>query len=132
MPGTFLLGAAVSAGLVWWDLQRSETVEAEVVQVHSWPGDTPFDFWTEVHAPVFAYARPDGSDARVSGGMRHPSLNLPLGSRHVIHVVPGEDRDGIYPGPHIWAHVRVVAALGLVVCLPALWGSWRLRRWLLQ
>ncbi|MDJ0820742.1 MAG: hypothetical protein QNJ09_02890 [Paracoccaceae bacterium] len=130
LPVCFLGGALVSWLIVAWDLDRSVVVTGEVVQVYAWPGEWIFERGVTNYAPVFVYDDPVKGAIRASTGMSHPDLNLAVGSTHQIHVFPGEDRDVMLPGPHNWLHVWVVGAMGLVLVLPSLWGTWRLRRWL--
>lgn len=107
----------------------SRPAEATVVRVHAWDGGTVFDRHVTNYSPVFRYRWSDGTLTDATSGMSHPDWNFETGSVHSIRFFPGRKADVIIPGWHNALPGLIVAAIGAVLALPALWADRRLRRW---
>lgn len=123
------LGAALVVFLeIAWRQQAGMLVEAEVVQVYQWEGDTPFDRGEAQFSPVFTFEDARGRQLRLTPGLRHADWNYPVGSRHMVRYVDGAGRVTI-PGTLEYKIPAVVGLVGLFFALVALFFHLRLRRW---
>lgn len=129
LPVFMLAGGVVELSLRLWQYKGAVPVTGTVERVYEWDNDIPFSDAPAIYAPVFSYTEPDGRETGASSDMADPSLNFEIGSQHDILVFPGRDRDVIVPGPHNFKAGKVVLALGVALCLPALLMSWVLWRW---
>jgi len=103
--------------------------EATVVRVYAWDGDTIFDRGSTNYGPVFRYRWSDGEYTEATSGMSHPDWNFEIGSVKPIRYFPGRKANVVFPGLHNFLPGIVVALIGAVLALPALWLDRRLRRW---
>lgn len=128
-PVLFALATVLLLGEAAYKRFATVETEGEVVRVYTWDGETIFDRGTVNYAPVFRYVWSDGQPTEASAGMSHPDWNFALGSRHVIRYFPAAKSDVVLPGPHLWSVAWAIALIALGVTMPALWGTWRLKRW---
>jgi len=128
-----VLFVMAGAGLLVWEGYRhlaSVPTEAEVVRVYEWEGEGLFTTGTTLYGPVFRYVWGDGQTTEATSGMSDPAWNFEIGSRHQIRYFPGAKANVVFPGRHNWLPGAIVAGIGVVLSLPALWATLRLRRWL--
>ncbi|MDJ0827850.1 MAG: hypothetical protein QNJ16_20380 [Rhodobacter sp.] len=128
-PVLFLLAGAGMLGIEAYRHLASVPATGEVVRVYAWEGETVFDRGTTNYGPVFRYVWSDGQLTEATSGLSHPDWNFEIGSRHAIRYLPGVKTDVVLPGPHNWYPGLIVGAIGLILTLPALWATARLRRW---
>lgn len=129
-PSLFLGASVLMLGVESWRHLASVSGEGEVVRVYAWEGETIFDNGTTNYGPVFRYIWSDGQPTEASSGMSHPDWNFDIGSRHAIRWFKGAKRNVVLPGVHNWLAGLIVGAIGLVLLLPALWATLRLRCWM--
>ncbi|MDF0602363.1 hypothetical protein P1J78_16615 [Psychromarinibacter sp. C21-152] len=129
LPVLFL-GAAVLM-LAWEGYRHLATVPAqgEVVRVYAWEGDTIFDRGMANYGPVFRYTWSDGQETEASVGMSHPDWNFEIGSVREIRYFPDRKTNVVLPGAVNFYAGLIIGGIGLVLLLPALLATWRLRRW---
>ncbi|MDA7430365.1 hypothetical protein PGB28_18035 [Primorskyibacter aestuariivivens] len=128
-PALFALAFVVLLGEAAYKRLATVPGEGEVVRVYAWEGETWFDRGTTNYAPVLRYVWSDGKPTEASTGMSHPDWNFEIGSRHMIRYFPGAKADLVLPGAHNWSVAWVIGAIAAVLLLPALWGTWRLKKW---
>lgn len=128
-PALFALAFAVLLGEAAYKRLATVPGEGEVVRVYAWEGETWFDRGVTNYAPVLSYDWTDGKPTEASTGMSHPGWNFEIGSRHMIRYFPGAKADLVLPGAHNWSVAWVIGAIAAVLLLPALWGTWRLKKW---
>ncbi len=129
-PVLFLLAGL---GLLAWEAYRhlaSVPTEAEVVRVYEWDGEGLFSAGTTLYGPVFRYIWSDGNPTDATSGLSDPSWNFEIGSTHQIRYFPAYKADVVFPGPHNWLPGLIVGAIGVVLTVPAVWATLRIRRWL--
>ncbi|XHB98854.1 DUF3592 domain-containing protein [Nitratireductor sp. ac15] len=126
------LGAAAS---IAWEtrsfLHSAERTMGEVVHVYAWDGWNPWDGVTTDYSPVFRYRFTDGEMTQASTGQSSPNWNFPVGSRHEIFFTPDRKRDVRQNNfEQLWAVPAVIAAMGLVLLVPAFIATFLVLRWL--
>ncbi|WP_425102127.1 hypothetical protein [Tropicibacter sp. S64] len=131
LPVCMMGGGVVELLLSDWHVRRGVTVTGTVERVYEWDNDIPkfLSDAPKTYSPVFRYTEPGGRETGASSHMSDPSLNLAVGSQHEIIVFPGEDRDAIVPGSHVYAAGWIVLKLGVMLVLPSLVLSLLLWRW---
>ncbi|MDJ0628851.1 MAG: hypothetical protein QNJ44_11375 [Rhodobacter sp.] len=129
-PVLFLIAGAGMLLIEGYRHLASTPATGEVVRVYAWEGETVFDRGTTNYGPVFRYLWSDGQPTEATSGMSHPEWNFDIGSTHDIRYFPGRKANVVFPGPHNWYAGLIVGAIGLVLSVPALWASLRIRRWL--
>lgn len=108
----------------------AEKVEGEVVRVHAFDGWTPTEGRTTLYAPVLRYTWSDGQPTEASAGQSSANWNFPIGSRQAIWARQDRKDDVMLANfEAMWGVAAVIAGIGLVLCLSALWATARLRRW---
>lgn len=129
-PVLFLAAAALMFGQQAWRHVTSQPIEAQVVRVYDWPGETVFDRGQTKFGPVFRYQWTDGTMTEASTGMSHPDFDFPVGSVHEIRYFPDRKGNVVLPGIHNWMAPSIILGIGAVLLAPALWATARVKRWL--
>ena len=127
-----VLFVAASLMMFAWEGYRhlaTTPTTGEVVQVYEWEGTSPFDRGVALYGPVFRYTWVDGQPTEATSGMSHPDFNFPIGSVHEIRYFPDAKRNVVLPGIHNWMAPAIILGIGAVLLIPALWGTFRLKRW---
>jgi hypothetical protein len=130
-PVLFLGAAAAMAWETRSFLHRAQRTVGEVVHVYAWEGWNPWDGATTDYSPVFRYRFTDGEMTQASTGQSSPNWNFPVGSQHEIFFTPDRKRDVRQNNfEQLWAVPAALAAIGLVLLIPALIAALLVLRWL--
>ncbi len=131
LPVVFLVGSTALAWDSYSFVARAERASGEVVRVYAWDGWNPWDGETKDYSPVFRYVFSDGKPTEASTGQSSPNWNFEIGSRHEIFFNPAyKDDVRLNNFEQLWALPASIAAIGLVLLIPAAIAAWFVRRWL--
>lgn len=128
-PAMFVGTAAMMLAYESYRHLASVPAIGEVVRVYEWQGETMFDHGVTNYGPVFRYAWTDGTETEASTGMSDPNWNFEIGSTHPIRYFPRKKGNIVLPGLANFLAGLVVGAIGVVLTVPALLGTFRLCRW---
>ncbi len=128
-PVLFSLAGAALLVVEGYRHLASTPTTGEVVRVYEWDGDTILSRGTKLYGPVFRYVWSDGKPTDATSGMSDPSWNFEIGSTHEIRYFKGYKANVVFPGRHNWLPGLIVGAIGLVLLVPAGWGTRALLRW---
>jgi len=84
---------------------------------------------TVSYIPVFAYKLPDGTTVQGRPDTPGPSWNFEVGTKMDIRYFPNRTANIVIPGIQNWYSVEVMALVGFVTALFALYFRSLLRRW---
>ncbi|MDD9732827.1 DUF3592 domain-containing protein [Mameliella sp. AT18] len=130
-PVLFLATAALLAYDSVSFVSRADRTTGEVVRVYEWEDWTPWAGNHTVYGPVFRYEFREGEMTEASLGQSSANWGFEIGSRHEILFNPetrGNVRLPLFE--HLWALPLTILCIGLITLVPALFGAWRVRRWL--
>ncbi len=131
LPVVFFVGAAALAWDSYSFVTKAERTTGEVVRVYARDGWNPWDGETKDYSPVFRYMFSDGKATEASTGQSSPNWNFEIGSRHEIFFNPAyKDDVRLNKFEQLWALPSTIAAIGLVLLIPAVIAAWFVRRWL--
>lgn len=125
----------LAAGLIAYDsyefVRNVERTTGEVVHVYAWEGWNPWDGETTDYSPVFRYRFADNELTEASTGQSSPNWNYKIGSRHAIYYNPQYKTDVKQDNfEQLWAVPVTLVVIGLILLVPALVGTYFVRKWL--
>jgi len=131
LPVLFVLAAGLLAFDSYHFISQAERTTGEVVHVYAWDGWNPWDGDTTDFSPVFRYRFSDNELTEASTGQSSPNWNYKIGSQHAIYFNPHSKTDVKQNNfEQLWALPVTIGGIGLVLLLPALVGTFYIRKWL--
>jgi len=109
---------------------NTEPVQGQVVSVEqSVFVNTYNNKETISYIPVFSYQLADGTTVQASPDTPGPNWNFEVGTKMEIRYFPNRTTTIVIPGPQNWYPAEVMALVGFVTALFALYFRSVLRRW---
>ena len=130
IPVCFAGAALLFALITLYQQQAMAVTEGEVVKVYEWDSDNPLDEGPKVYSPVWRYTWTDGTQTEATAGVSSSLWNFPIGTKRQIRYWSDRKDNVVLVDPTEWLIARVLAVIAACALVPALIGTFLIRRWI--